>query len=247
MKNLINESNRIKELMNLTSINESQKLDVFPVDGDFNIGYDTEMSFTNPKHNSDFSTQPTGDGRHKSHIGVDIFCKKGDKIVAPVAGTVKLSDNQTSGKVVTIQDENGYCHFMGHLNTQDVEDGKVVFAGEKVGTCGNTGNAKNTSPHVHFNVYKCDSGFNSGKDPFNDLMNSIDKKAKEPDETVLADILKLSSLTSLKNKLEDLFNDDEEDKDIKDLESEKDDENEDIISLLIKKGENFIKKVIDKI
>lgn len=245
----------MKQLMNLPKINESSELEVFPVTGQFNIGYDTEMNYTNPTHNSDFSTTRT-DERHPNHIGVDIFGKKGSTVVAPVDGKVKTSNGPISGLVVTVEDADGYCHFMGHLDSISVEDGQMVFAGDKVGTLGNTGNASNTEPHVHFNVYKCSNGFESGKDPFKSLMKSIGKKAddaEEPNEKDIAGILGLTGFKSLKDKLEDYFSDDDkkddgdekETEDIKDLESEKDDKNKNIIDYLVKKGESFIKNVID--
>lgn len=265
MKNIISETNRMKKLMNLP-INESDgELEVFPVTGMFDIGWDQELQdklnkgtgLSNPKHRSDFSTKRT-DERHPNHIGVDIFGEKGSKVVSPVNGKVRTSDGKISGKVVTVEDKDGYCHFMGHLNSITVEDGQIVFAGEEVGTLGDTGNAKGTAPHVHYNVYKCSSGFNSGTDPFNKLMKVIDKRAddaKKPDEETIAGIIGLGGFKSLKDKLEDYFSDDDnkdkednkekEEKDIKDLESEKDDKNKGIIDYLVKKGESFIKNVID--
>jgi murein DD-endopeptidase MepM/ murein hydrolase activator NlpD len=244
MKTFQNESKRIKELMNLSSINEGPELDVFPIDGDFNIGYDKEMSLSNPKHNSDFSRTRT-DERHPQHIGVDIFGKKGSPVVAPVSGKIKTQENDTSGKVVIVQDKDGYCHFMGHLDTIMVEDGVVVFAGDKVGTVGNTGNAISTSPHVHYNVYKCDSGFDSGEDPFKNLekaKHKLPSDVSEPNDKEVVDLLSIKGLSSLKDKLEDYFTSDDENKDVKNLE---DDENKGIISLLVKKGEDFLKNVID--
>lgn len=262
MKNIITETNRMKKLMNLP-LNEGEgELQIFPATGGFDIGWDPELQkkmnkgggFENPKHNSDFSTTRT-DPRHPNHIGVDIYGKKGSSVVAPVDGVVMTSDGDVSGLVVTVKDKDGYCHYMGHLNSITVEDGVTVFAGDKVGTLGNTGNAKITAPHIHFNVYKCSSGFNSGTDPFNNLMKVVNKTsddAEKPDEETVAGIIGLGGFKSLKDKLEDYFSDDEKkdgkdkgEKDVKDLESEKNDKNENIIDYLVKKGANFIKNVID--
>ena len=247
MKNIISETNRIKELMNLPSINEGKELDVFPVDGGFNIGYDEEWdNFNNPKgtSNSDFSKKPTNDKHPKGHFGVDIFGKKGTPIVAPVAGKVTTKKGDVSGNAVVIEDGDGYSHWLGHLDSVDVENGKLVMAGEKVGTMGNTG-AEDTAPHLHYNVYKTSDGFYSSEDPINQLEKAIDKKPEDLDDK---DISKLALLNDkLKKKLETFFDDEDEqdEKDIKDLEGESSEEDEGIIQYIVDKGSDFLKKVIN--
>lgn len=257
MKNIISETNRIKELMNLPTLKESTELDVFPATGGFDIGWDPDLQkklnkgggFDNPKHNSDFSTSRT-DPRHPNHIGVDIYGKKGSPVVSPVDGVAKLSNNATSGLVVTVEDKDGYCHFMGHLDSVTVEDGKQVFAGDEVGTLGNTGNASITAPHIHYNVYKCSSGFNSGKDPFGDLKNAIGKtKRKEPTEKDIHNLIDNNEDNKFKDVFQKWFDSDDEEGEepntVKDLETLKDDENEGVIDYMINKGKDFIQGVID--
>jgi murein DD-endopeptidase MepM/ murein hydrolase activator NlpD len=170
------DKNHIKKLYNL---NESKELEVFPVDGGYNIGYDKDFkNWDNPQGtaNSDFSKSATGygaGGHKKGHFGVDIFGQKGTPIVAPVDGKVKL--NFGNGNTVIIEDPDGFSHWLGHLDSITVKDGQFVEAGTKVGTLGNTGNASGTEPHLHYNVYPTKQGFYGGEDPIEDLKDAIGK------------------------------------------------------------------------
>lgn len=170
------DKNHIKKLYNLK---ESKELEVFPVDGGYNIGYDKNWDdWGNPQGtaNSDFSKSPTGHGANghpKGHFGVDIFGEKGTPIVAPVDGKVKI--NTGNGNTVIIQDLDGYSHWLGHLDSITVNDGEFVDAGTEVGTLGNTGNAAGTEPHLHYNVYPTDQGFYAAEDPIDDLKDAVGK------------------------------------------------------------------------
>jgi hypothetical protein len=43
--------------------------------------------------------------------------------------------------------------YFAHLQTQDVEENTNVVPGQRIGTVGNTGNARRTPPHLHFGIY----------------------------------------------------------------------------------------------
>jgi len=152
----------------------------FPVGGGkYNIGYDKNWDdWENPTHNSDFSIKATnaGAGGHKKgHIGVDIFGPKGAPILSPVNGIVKY--NNGNGLTIIIVDPvTGYSHWLGHLDKRTVPEGTVVVAGTQVGELGNTGNAKTTAPHLHYNIYSTKGDYYTGEDPLQILVNSIPKK-----------------------------------------------------------------------
>ena len=179
---IITESDK-NHIKNLYNLKESKELEVFPVDGGFNIGYDEDWdNFSNPRGtaNSDFSKKATGSGaggHPKGHFGIDIFGQRGTPIVAPVDGKVKL--NFGNGNTVIIEDLDGFSHWLGHLDSITVEDGDMVDAGTKVGTLGDTGNAKGTAPHLHYNVYPTNRGFYGAEDPIDDLKDAIGKSPSD--------------------------------------------------------------------
>lgn len=189
------------------------ELDAFPIAGDrYNIGYDNDWdNFNDPKGtaNSDFSKKPTyaGAGGHlKGHIGVDIFGPKGTPILAPVSGKVKYAGN---GKTVIIEDpETGYSHWLGHLASRTVKEGSFVFAGDQVGTLGNSGNARGTAPHLHYNIYKTSSGFYSGQNPTDVLKDAIGKEGESASELEFSDLG-----DKFKKEFEKYFSDEEKNQD----------------------------------
>ena len=92
----------------------------------------------------------------KFHNGVDIAARQGTPLPALWAGTVlQAHDTGAGGNTVTIdagadgqgrQIRYSYCH----LHEIRVKVGKVVIAGQIVGTVGSTG--RSTGPHLHFTV-----------------------------------------------------------------------------------------------
>jgi len=214
-------------------------LEAFPVGGNrYNVGYDKNWDdFTDPKKtfNTDFSKKPTyaGAGGHlRGHIGVDIFGEKGTPILAPVDGRVKYGGN---GLTIIIEDpETGYSHWLGHLDSRTVDEGEFVTAGTKVGTLGNSGNAEHTAPHLHYNIYKTDSGFYSGKNPEKILKKAIGKKGEDIEDT---DYESLGS--KFKNAFKKLF--DLESKDEKGEITTKD--AEDLWDKMKKAGKLFFDKI----
>jgi murein DD-endopeptidase MepM/ murein hydrolase activator NlpD len=204
MKRLIITEDEKREIRRKYGLNESlPELDAFPVGGgSYNIGYDEDWdNFNSPMStaNSDFSKEPTysGVGGHlKGHFGIDIFGPKGTPILAPIDGIVKHNDS--NGKTIIIEDpETGYSHWLGHLDSRIAEDGDFVTAGDKVGTLGDSGNATGTAPHLHYNIYKTSSGFESGEDPLNVLKKAIGKTGNVSKSS--------SEPTSFTEKLKNMF------------------------------------------
>jgi len=96
------------------------------------------------------------DGGNRSHEGNDIFAPKKHPVVAIAYGTVSSIRNRgLGGKQVWIKDyDTGYLHYYAHLDEWIVNKGDMVWSGDTLGYIGNTGNAKNTPPHLHFGIYK---------------------------------------------------------------------------------------------
>lgn len=100
-------------------------------------------SFTN-----DWGTPRSGGRFHK---GNDIFSPRGTPVVAPVAGSVFFQADPLGGNAAYVNGNDGNTYYMAHLNDY-VGGGRAVQAGEIVGHVGNTGNASDAPPHVHFEI-----------------------------------------------------------------------------------------------
>ncbi len=98
-----------------------------------------------------------GDPRlgHK-HMGIDIAGRTGSAIVAAWTGKVFYSGwNQLGGWVVIMKHKNGYVTYYAHLKDKpSVSPGQHVIAGQRLGSLGQSGNAQDTVPHLHFEVSK---------------------------------------------------------------------------------------------
>ena len=129
---------------------------VFPVDG--------ETSFRN-----DF-LEPR-DGGAREHLGTDIIAPKHTPLVAAVNGVISYIpfSEPSWGYMLTIQDSEGYQYRYLHLNNDNrgtddgnggsgqayasgLKRGTKVSAGQLVGWVGDSGNAENTVPHLHFEI-----------------------------------------------------------------------------------------------
>ena len=106
------------------------------------------------------------DGGAREHHGVDIFAPRGTPVIAALDARVSRVDTTSlGGKVVWLQPLFGSTRlYYAHLDSQSVEPGQYVFAGETIGTVGNTGNARTTPPHLHFGVYIRNRG--GPRDPY---------------------------------------------------------------------------------
>ncbi len=95
---------------------------------------------------------PRSGGR--THKGVDMFNSRGTPLVAVVDGVVRFSSNSLGGKSTHLYADNGVVYYYTHLDgyPSDIGSGQRVAKGTVVGYLGNTGNARYTSPHLHFEI-----------------------------------------------------------------------------------------------
>ncbi len=89
----------------------------------------------------------SGGRRHK---GVDMFAARGTPVVAPVSGVVRHRDNRLGGHTFYLNGDDGNVYYGAHLDSYGAS-GRVE-AGTVVGTVGNSGNARYSSPHLHFEI-----------------------------------------------------------------------------------------------
>ncbi len=95
------------------------------------------------------------DAGRRNHRGADIFAPRGTPVVAAADGMVtRANTTEVGGNVVWMSSTNGRLRlYYAHLDSHAVVAGQRVRAGDQLGTVGNTGNARTTSPHLHFGVY----------------------------------------------------------------------------------------------
>jgi murein DD-endopeptidase MepM/ murein hydrolase activator NlpD len=94
------------------------------------------------------------DGGSRSHKGIDIFAPSGRELLAVTAGYVQRSYNNLGGNSVYLRGDNGLTYYYAHLLKYHAgaNTGDRVRAGQIVGYVGNSGNAKNTPAHLHFEI-----------------------------------------------------------------------------------------------
>lgn len=94
---------------------------------------------------------PRSGGR--THEGVDMIASRGTRLVAIEAGTVfRAYSGGLGGVVVWLRGDSGDEYYYAHLDgwAPGLSVGDDLAVGELLGYVGNTGNARYTIPHLHF-------------------------------------------------------------------------------------------------
>jgi hypothetical protein len=107
---------------------------------------------------------PRSGGR--SHEGNDLTAPYGTALVAVEDGVIDQttdSDVGLGGISVWLRGNSGTRYYYAHNSRNAVRRGQHVQAGEVVAYLGNTGNARDTAPHLHFEIHP---GGGSAVDPF---------------------------------------------------------------------------------
>lgn len=90
------------------------------------------------------------------HEGIDLFAARGTPVVAVADGTLfRVGDSGISGNRLWLRDSAGTEFFYAHLDgfTSAAREGASVGKGTVIGYNGDTGDARGTSPHVHFEIH----------------------------------------------------------------------------------------------
>lgn len=95
-----------------------------------------------------------GAPRHggRLHQGTDVFAKRGAPVVAPVAGKLSHRNGSIGGLAFYLDGVDGVRYYGAHLDALTARPG-TIKAGAVIGTVGDTGNAKGTGPHLHFEIH----------------------------------------------------------------------------------------------
>lgn len=97
----------------------------------------------------------------RKHQGIDIFAKRGTPVISATQGMVSQVGLDTlGGKVVWVVGPQLSRHYYAHLDdyAAEIQVGDWIEVGEVLGYVGNTGNAKNTPPHLHYGIYLSGQG-----------------------------------------------------------------------------------------
>lgn len=96
------------------------------------------------------------DAGRRSHEGIDIFAPRGTPVVAVTDGRITSSGERgLGGKQVWLRDpKRNQSLYYAHLDSIAPITNSKVRTGDTIGFVGNTGNARNTPPHLHFGIYK---------------------------------------------------------------------------------------------
>lgn len=87
------------------------------------------------------------------HKGIDIFAPKGRAVSAACAGVVVYTGELAQGgRVVLVLGARWRVHYYAHLDTIDVFTGQPVRGGTRLGSVGDSGNARGKPPHLHYSV-----------------------------------------------------------------------------------------------
>jgi murein DD-endopeptidase MepM/ murein hydrolase activator NlpD len=102
-----------------------------------------------------FSFQPTDPRHPNGHMGVDMRAPAGTAIYPLTAGVVTfVGTDPKGGNVVNVQHANGLRTYYAHCSTVKVHKGDKVDNDTIIATVGDSGNAKGTVPHLHFQVWE---------------------------------------------------------------------------------------------
>lgn len=98
------------------------------------------------------------------HHGIDVFAPKGAPVLAVVSGYARRAEDRKGGHVIYLTEDTPGAplryYYYAHLDMVDptlpttiaFKAGKVVKAGQMIGTVGTSGNAAGTAPHLHFQM-----------------------------------------------------------------------------------------------
>ena len=89
-----------------------------------------------------------------AHWAIDIYATLGSPILTPVNGKVMAAGSgKRAGNYVRIQGDDGVVYYYAHMDLpSNVAAGDQVTAGTRIGSVGDSGNAKGTTPHLHFSM-----------------------------------------------------------------------------------------------
>jgi murein DD-endopeptidase MepM/ murein hydrolase activator NlpD len=96
----------------------------------------------------------------RRHQGIDIFAERGTPIYSSTPAVVqRIRDSGIGGKAVWLLGPEGSRHYYAHLDQfAKIRVGERLRAGDRIGTVGDTGNARGGRPHLHYEIHLAGQG-----------------------------------------------------------------------------------------
>ncbi len=127
-----------------------------PSDAKSTSGYQAPIK-GNWGNSGGFSPNAVRPNGRKGHFGVDMRAAGGTAVYPLADGIVtNVGSNSLGGNVINITHADGVRSYYAHLGSIKVFKGDKVNLNTVIGTVGASGNAKDTFPHIHFQVWKND-------------------------------------------------------------------------------------------
>jgi murein DD-endopeptidase MepM/ murein hydrolase activator NlpD len=89
----------------------------------------------------------------RSHKGTDMLASYGTPLVAMYSGTVRVGSHSLGGRQVYLYGDNGLTYYYAHMAdwASGLSTGQRVDRGQRLGSVGDSGNARGT-PHLHLGI-----------------------------------------------------------------------------------------------
>ena len=120
----------------------------------------------------------------RTHRAIDVMAPRGTPVLAVADGEVtRVATNRLGGRVLYLRAADGsHDFYYAHLDTYapGLAQGQTVRQGDVLGTVGNTGNARSTPPHLHFQVLRR-SGRRGRGEPVNPYRLFSESELYRPD------------------------------------------------------------------
>lgn len=116
------------------------------------------------------------------HEGIDLFAQSGTAAIACVDGVIaKLANGSIGGISIWLDGVDGVTYYYGHLQSYapGLRAGLRVRMGEVLGYVGDTGVAKGTYPHVHFEAHPLSGKAISAKPILDRWLVAAERTAQE--------------------------------------------------------------------
>lgn len=115
------------------------------------ISMPVEGALASDYHPNSFWHYPWG--KSVTHKGVDIFAKAGTSLNSATNGLVIYKGHiGMGGNIILILDPKWRLHYYAHLEDISITPLSLVTTGEKIGSVGDSGNAKGKPPHLHYSI-----------------------------------------------------------------------------------------------